>query len=140
MGIVDAGVPQGSVLGPLHFLIYINDLDEGIKSEVKFFADDTSLFSIVRNPDTTDDDLNHDLNLITQCAFQWKMSFNPDPNRQAIQLTFSHKGKEKDHPKIYFNDIEETQRVSTNTWVSFWTPNFPLLVISMKKCIPHVKV
>ena len=35
--------------------------------------------------------------------------FNPDPNKQAIQLTFSHKGKKKDHPKIYFNDIEVTQ-------------------------------
>ena len=84
-------------LRSLTFLTYINDLEEGIKSEVKFFADDTSLFSIVRNPDTTADDLNHDLNLINQWAFQWafqwKMSFNPDPNKQAIQLTFSHNGK-----------------------------------------------
>ena len=113
-GIVDTGVPQGSVLGPLLFLIYITDLEEGIKSEVKLFADDTSLFSIVRNPNTTADGLNHDLNLIKQWAFQWKMSFNPEPNKQAIQLTFSYKGKKKDHPKIYFNNIE-VRRVSTNT-------------------------
>ena len=48
-GLIEAGVPQGSVLGPL-FLIYINDLENGIISNVKYFADATSLFSIVTNP------------------------------------------------------------------------------------------
>ena len=46
---VEAGVPQGSILGPLFFLICINDLSDGLTSNTKLFADDTSLFSVVQN-------------------------------------------------------------------------------------------
>lgn len=47
---IDSGVPKGSVLGPLLFLIYINDLEKGIKSKINFFADDTMLFPLLRIP------------------------------------------------------------------------------------------
>ena len=85
-GEIESGVPQGSVLGPLIFLIYINDLENGIKSQIKFFADDTSLFSIVHTDNDSANDLNHDLKLISLWANQWKMSFNPDPTKQAVQV------------------------------------------------------
>ena len=46
---VRAGVPQGSILGPLLFFIYLNDLSDGLKSEWKLFVDDSSLFSVVHD-------------------------------------------------------------------------------------------
>ena len=58
---IESGVPQGFVLGPLLFLIYINDLKRNVKSNIKFFADDTMLFSIVDNPAISANELNHDL-------------------------------------------------------------------------------
>ena len=108
-GEIKSGVPQGSVLGPLLFLVYINDLEEGVKSSVKFFADDTSLFSVVHDSQVSADELNHDLRLISEWAFQWKMSFNPDPTKQAEEVLFSCKKLSPDHPPVYFNDIEVTR-------------------------------
>ena len=100
---IESGVPQGSVLGPLLFLIYINDLEKNIISNVKFFADDTMIFSIVHDPIISATNLNHDLNLVNKWAYQWKMSFNPDPTKQAVEVLFSHKIKEVYHPPLYFN-------------------------------------
>ena len=104
-GDISAGVPQGSILGPLFFLVYINDLAVGLKCNVKLFADDTSLFTVVEDSNTAANDMNHDLNSISQWAHAWRMSFNPDPQKQAVELTFSRKKIEIDHPVIHFNDI-----------------------------------
>ena len=76
---VKAGVPQGSVLRPLFFLIYINDIPENLISVTKLFADDTSIFSTVYDVVKSSNDLNKDLDTLKDWAFQWRMSFNPDP-------------------------------------------------------------
>ena len=57
---------------------------------VKFFADDTSIFSIVNDPVISASDLNNDLNAIAKWADQWKMCFNPDPSKPAEEIIFSN--------------------------------------------------
>ena len=101
---VNAGVPQGSILGPLLFLIYINDLPNGLQSNPKLFADDTSLFSTVQDITTSTVSLNNDLTKISEWAVQWKMNFNPDPSKQAQELLFSQKTSSKPYPSLNFND------------------------------------
>ena len=58
---IEAGVPQGSILGSLFFLIHIYDLSDNLITNPKLFADDTSLFSIVHDANATANDLNNDV-------------------------------------------------------------------------------
>ena len=109
---VKEGVPQGSILGPLLFLIDINDLADGLSSNTKLFADDTSLFSVIHDSVIATSELNSDLARIKQWAFQWKMSFNPDPNKQAQELIFSRKLKKVCHPPLCFNNNNVSQASS----------------------------
>ena len=83
----------------------IDDLTADFKFNVKLFADDTSLFTPVRESNIAANDMGHDLKLISQWAHSWRMSFNPDPQKQAVELIFSRKGNELDHPVIHFNNI-----------------------------------
>ena len=92
---VSAGVPQVSVLGPLLFLIYINDLTEGLSTNAKLFADDTSLFSVMHDIQTSANNLNKDLERTSNWATQWRMKFNPDTTKQAQEVIFSRKMKKK---------------------------------------------
>ena len=87
------------------FLLFINDLEAGIISQIKFFADDTSLYSVVKDPETSARELNHDLEVINNWAKQWRMSFNPDPTKPAEEILFSHK-KPRAHPPLFFNGVE----------------------------------
>ena len=73
------------------FTIYINDSPNGIVSICKIFADDTSIFSKVFDKNSSQNILNNDLSIISEWAFQWKMQFNPDPNKQANEVYFSRK-------------------------------------------------
>ena len=67
----------------------------------KLFADYTSLFSVVRNINLAASHLNNDLMKISNWAIQWKMRFNPDPNKQAQEVIFSRKSNKIDHPPLY---------------------------------------
>ena len=98
---ITAGVPQRSVLGPLFFLIYINDLVDDVSSDAKLFADDTSLFTVVYDETVVADQLNRDLKVVIDWAYQWKMQFNPDINKQVI---FSQNRMKPIHRPLFFND------------------------------------
>ena len=75
---------------PLLFLICINDLSDNLTSNAKHFADDTSLFSVVHNTNTSAKALNDALKKVNEWTFQRKISFNPDPCKQAQEVIFSH--------------------------------------------------
>jgi ribonucleases P/MRP protein subunit RPP40 len=72
-----SGVPQGSVLGPLVFLIYINDIDNSVCNNLLKFADDTKVFSVVRN-DKDISKLQNDLVNLGKWSQDWLMLFNVD--------------------------------------------------------------
>ena len=74
---------------PLLFLIYINDLSDGITSSIKFLADDTSIFSTIHDINYSASNLNSNLQKISEWVFKWKMSFNLGPTKQVQEVIFS---------------------------------------------------
>ena len=88
------------------FLIYINDLPDGINLLCKLFPDDTSLFSKAYDINKYLSELNVDIGKISYWACQWKMQFSPDPKKQADEVIFSQKSSSINllHPPIKFNN------------------------------------
>ena len=83
---VGAGVPQGSVLGPLLFLVYVNDISENLLSLARLFSDDSSLFFSASRIEDTEGIINHDLAIIHAWASSWLVAFNPNKT-EAILFT-----------------------------------------------------
>ena len=98
---IEAGVPQGSILGPLMFLIYINDIVYNINSSIKLFADDTTLYIAVETPQIASEILNSDLEKINNWSKQWLVDFNP---AKTECLIFSNKLKAVSHPDLVFDN------------------------------------
>ena len=86
---INAGVPHCLTLEPLLFLVYINDLPEGLTTNAKLFADDTSFFSFVHDSTPSSVLLNNDSQKFSQWTYQWKMIFNPDVSKQVQEVIFS---------------------------------------------------
>ena len=81
-------------------------------SNVKRFADDASLFSVVCDVNASPKELNDEMKKINKWAFPWKMSFNPDPSNQVQEVIFSRKIKKLPHPSLVFNNNNVLQASS----------------------------
>jgi hypothetical protein len=106
---VMAGVPQGSVLGPLLFLLYIDDVTDGLTCMNNLFADDTSLVERVVNFAESVSRVNNDLRFIEQWAAKWLVSFNPF---KTVFVFFTLKNEHGPRPILYFCNKQITESPS----------------------------
>ena len=84
-------------------MTYIDEITDELSPNCKSSADDTSLFSVVHNINSSAAELNNDLAKISYWAHQWKMSFNLDPSKKGQEVIFSRKVKKDSHPPSTFN-------------------------------------
>lgn len=93
-------VPQGSVLGPLLFLVFINDITVGLDTKPLLYADDTVLFEVVSTPAETAFKLNSDLQMVSAWSEKWLVTMNPT---KCKAITFSVKHEQILHPELFMN-------------------------------------
>ena len=108
---VSSGVPQGSVLGPLLFIIYINDLDDTTNCAVSKFADDTKIGAKILNLDDRDH-LQSDVNIINNWAKKWQLSFNVD---KCCVMHFGTRNRQHNYhmTNLDIKSVDETKDLGT---------------------------
>ena len=110
---VTSGIPQGSVLGPILFVLYINDLPSRVKSEIRLFADDTKLFTR-SDIDGATDTLQEDLDLLQNWSEQWLLRFHPEKchvlklGHQKSNVTYEMKKKDQEG-NVTIIQLEESE-------------------------------
>ena len=109
---IRAGVPQGSVLGPLLFLVYINDMCEGLHSDAHQFADDTTLVHSFSNPSNAVELINNDLCTLSNWADKWRVTFNPLKTSYLL-MTFKKKPPKLNPIIFYDTTISSSNSVTT---------------------------
>jgi hypothetical protein len=102
----NAGVPQGSILGPLLFLVFINDVVDDIESDINLFADDTSLMNIIDQMIDSYTTLNADLVKLAAWASRWLVTYNAT---KTVSVHISTKREREIHPDLFLNGIRITE-------------------------------
>ena len=136
---INCGVPQGSVLGPLLFLLYINDISNVVtKSHIRLFADDTCLFIEVDNREQAAQDINSDLQEIQQWANKWLITFSP-PKTKSLLISNKQDVNQSPHVSLNGHDIDEIQ---SHTYLGLrfsndlkWTQHIDDISIKARKCL-----
>ena len=98
---VEAGVPQGSILGPLLFLVYVNDLVDNLTCDARLFADDTCLLELVNTPAESSHHLNTNLFSIWNWGKLWRVIFNA---LKSLSVVFSAKRPKPHHPPLVLGE------------------------------------
>ena len=128
-----SGIPQGSVLGPLLFVIYINDITDNLKSDSLLYADDTKIFRrIMCKKDA--EELQSDLNMLEAWSRKWLLSFHPDKchvltlgkfeniqhteRYRVYDMELDHVFEEKDIGVIVDSDLSFAEHISTKVRVA----------------------
>jgi hypothetical protein len=134
----NAGVPQGSILGPLLFLIFINDITDNIESDIHLFADDTSLMDIMDNYLLSYAKLNRDLVKLSTWASNWQVNFNAS---KTVYLLVSRKLNPPPKPILILNG-EDVKEVSSHKHLGLtfnsnlnWSDHISHLVVKASKCV-----
>ena len=133
---VSSGIPQGSVLGPLLFVLYINDLPDGLLSCVSLFADDLKMYASAANKDT----IQNDLNMLVIWQDKWLLKFNT----KDLKCKVLHIGKGNPCNQYYLEDsllpIVLTEKdlgvLVSNDWT--WNQHIDSCIKKAKSCIAWI--
>ena len=139
-----AGVPQGSVLGPLLFLVYINDISDDLNCETYMFADDTSIFKRIANNDATTaaNVINNALARVHTWSKKWLVNLNPS---KTIVMLFSRKRVPSVLPNIYIgNDVLQLVNTHKHLGLTFtnslsWSTHIDAVVTKCNRQLGMLK-
>ena len=124
---VQAGVPQSSVLGPVLFLVFINDLSDSLENPLYHFADNSTLCHTIGHPSdwqAAASSLSADLGKITNSSNMWNMSFNPDKSH-TLTMSLRKDHLEPHHPPSNLSKILWKKAFLSSFWVSLSAMTFP---------------
>ena len=110
---ISAGIPQGSILGPTLFLMFIDDLASQLDNDLHLFADDSTLHIVIKNTCNRNpcaESLQRDLHKIDSWAANWCVTFNASKTEEMI---ISRK-RTQDHPPLFFmnNELSPTNQIT----------------------------